>query len=66
MAIAQATGVATEERSVVAWRFESLVRAGFAERDALDLAMRREVDLHLAVELLARGCAAATALRILR
>jgi len=50
---------------VMRWRFEELVRAGFDPSDALELASRDDVDLHRAVELLAAGCPAATALAIL-
>ena len=63
--------MATKEREatsrrVVGWRFEELRRAGYGERDALELADRSDVDLHLAVELIRRGCPLETALRILR
>jgi hypothetical protein len=57
---------ALESRSVVLWRFESLRAAGYGEREALELSMRREVDLHLALLLVERGCDHETALRILR
>jgi hypothetical protein len=57
---------AVESRSVVLWRFESLRSAGYREREALELSMRRDVDLHLALLLVERGCDHQTALRILR
>jgi hypothetical protein len=65
------TALASEEReirdrAVVAWRFAELLRAGFDERVALELAMRPHVDLHLAVRLVDQGCRHETALRILR
>lgn len=47
------------------WRAEELERAGYGSREAAELAGRHDVDLHLAVELLKRGCPAGTALRIL-
>jgi hypothetical protein len=50
----------------VLWRFDSLRKAGFGEREALELAMRADVDLHLALRLINRGCDHETALRILR
>ena len=53
-------------RPEVLWRFDSLRKAGFDERDALELAMRNDVDLHLALRLIHRGCKHETALRILR
>ena len=50
---------------MLGWRYEELVRAGYAERDAMILADRPDVDLHLAVELVSAGCATSTAIRIL-
>jgi hypothetical protein len=47
------------------WRLEELVRAGYSPHDALVLSGEPEVDLHLAVQLLAQGCSSETALRIL-
>ena len=47
------------------WRSEELERAGYDQSDAAELAGRADVDLHLAVELLERGCSRTTALRIL-
>lgn len=55
----------TEVDRVIRWRAEELERAGYGERGALRLALRLDVDLHLAVNLLAGGCPAETALRIL-
>ena len=46
------------------WRFESLIRAGYEDSDAIELAFHTEVDLHWAMELVRRGCPSATALRI--
>jgi hypothetical protein len=54
-----------EELSILAWRIAVLDRAGYDEGDAVLLAAVREVDLHLAVDLLERGCTTDTALRIL-
>jgi hypothetical protein len=53
-------------RVEVLWRYNSLRKAGFDERDALELAMRVDVDLHFALRLIRRGCEHETALRILR
>ena len=55
----------TENERVLRWRWEELRRAGFGFKDSLLLAVSLDVDLHLATELLARGCPADTALRIL-
>jgi len=67
METVEATGRSTaESRRVVGWRFDELCRAGYGQREALELADRPDVDLHLAVELMRRGCSTETALRILR
>ena len=50
---------------VVRWREERLLDAGYDAEAALVIAFDREVDLHLAVSLLQRGCPPDTALRIL-
>lgn len=63
--IAQTERPVTEDERVSRWRREQLVRAGYDEVDALLLAETGEVDLHLATELLRRGCPVETALRIL-
>ena len=49
---------------VLSWRYEVLFRAGYSRDDAFQLA-RDKVDLHLATELLERGCPAELALQIL-
>ena len=53
-----------ESRRTLAWRLAQLVKAGYDDEAAVDLALA-DVDLHAATELLARGCPADTALRIL-
>jgi len=55
----------TEDERVARWRLEQLLRAGYDETAALILADLDDVDLHLAVDLVSRGCASDTALRIL-
>jgi hypothetical protein len=56
----------TRERTrVTAWRVERLLSAGYDGEAALVLALDRDVDLHLAVSLLERGCPPDTALQIL-
>jgi len=47
------------------WRAEELVRAGFDPSDAIALAARHDIDLHLAVELVQQGCPYETAIDIL-
>jgi hypothetical protein len=54
-----------EKCQVFSWRFDELRRAGYAFQDALVLAISDSVDLHLAIDLPARGCPHTTALRIL-
>jgi len=55
----------TESERIERWRVEELGRAGYEAEEAVELASRHYVDLHLAIELLQRGCPAETALRIL-
>jgi hypothetical protein len=55
----------TEGERIQRWRAEELERAGYGPAEAGELAARPDVDLHLAVELLERGCPAGVALRIL-
>jgi len=55
----------TEAARVFAWRFHELSNAGYELDDALALATAPDVDLHLAVDLLRRGCPVSAALRIL-
>jgi len=57
--------VETESERIERWRAHELERAGYDGDDAAELAARHDVDLHLAVELLERGCPPETALRIL-
>jgi hypothetical protein len=57
--------VETESERIERWRVQELARAGYGDGEAIELAGRHDVDLHLAVELLERGCPPATALRIL-
>jgi hypothetical protein len=54
-----------EQLSILAWRIAVLDRAGYDEGDAVLLAAVKDVDLHLAVDLLDQGCSPETALRIL-
>ncbi|MFN8186951.1 MAG: hypothetical protein U0R69_07725 [Gaiellales bacterium] len=55
----------TEEDRVINWRVEELLRAGYDEVAALELALTPEVDLHRAVDLVRCGCPRDTAVRIL-
>jgi hypothetical protein len=46
------------------WRFEQLLQAGYTIPDALELALRQDIDLHWAASLVRQGCPSATAARI--
>lgn len=46
------------------WRLEVLLRAGYTLSDALELALRPDIDLHWAASLVRRGCPSETAARI--
>jgi hypothetical protein len=50
---------------VVEWRFDELERAGLDELDAITLALDLTFDIAALRTLVARGCAAALAVRIL-
>jgi hypothetical protein len=50
---------------VAAWRAEQLEMAGYAAQAAAELATRQDVDLHVAVGLVERGCPTDLALKIL-
>ena len=54
-----------EAYEVLNWRIELLTAAGYPERIAIILALRTDIDLHQATELLERGCKPKTALKIL-
>jgi hypothetical protein len=65
MAAAQVEeGVLPEIEQIRRWRFDELLRAGYDIADAVELALRTEIDLHWAVSLVRRGCPSATAVRI--
>ena len=55
----------TEVERIEAWRTEELRRAGYDRKAATTVATRHDVDLHLAVDLLRRGCPPEVALKIL-
>jgi hypothetical protein len=55
----------TELERIERWRAEELERAGYEPRAAGRLAVRHDVDLHTAVDLLQRGCPPQLALQIL-
>ena len=55
----------TEAERVLLWREEELERAGYDRDTARQLAEAPGVDLHLATQLLRRGCPESTAVAIL-
>lgn len=55
----------SEREQVEDWRELVLLRAGFPPDDAITLSRNPLIDLHRACGLLANGCDAATAVRIL-
>jgi hypothetical protein len=57
--------IETEMERVEHWRAEELVRAGYEPSDAVALAARHDIDLHLAVQLIQQGCPYETAIEIL-
>ena len=56
---------ASEATVVRLWRFEELIRAGYDDEDAIELAFHLDVDLHHAASLVRRGCPSGTAARIM-
>ena len=65
MAIRERSAQALVSDPILNWRLEQLMHAGYEAEDALQLAVRAEIDLHRAISLLREGCPAKTALRIL-
>jgi hypothetical protein len=65
MPTADTTFQETEQEIVERWRAQELERAGFPGDMANELATRADVDLHAAIDLIRRGCAADLAARIL-
>jgi hypothetical protein len=59
------TTIHDEMQRIERWRVEELERAGYSVEQALALASRHDVDLHLAADLLRKGCSADLAVRIL-
>jgi len=55
---------ASEDDVVRRWRFDQLVRAGYEDDDAIELAFYLDIDLHLLTSLVRRGGPSKTAVRI--
>jgi len=56
----------TEEEKVIEWRLYELLQAGYPLRTAENIALRMDIDLHQAIELLESGCKPRVAWKILR
>ena len=65
MTTAADTGIREEFELVEAWRAEQLEMAGYGAQTAAEIAMRQDIDLHLAIDLLRQGCPVPVALQIL-
>ena len=59
------TEIRDETEVVEGWRAEQLEMAGYGAQAAAKLARRYDVDLHIAIDLLASGCDPELALKIL-
>ena len=59
------TEIREEIELVEAWRAEQLEMAGYGAQTATEIAMRLDIDLHIAIDLLASGCSAELAAQIL-
>jgi len=55
----------TDVERVMRWRLEELKQAGYEDSAALAIAEDTEIDLHLATDLLGRGCPPGLAVSIL-
>jgi hypothetical protein len=65
MTTAAETEIREEIELVEAWRAEQLEMAGYGAQTAAEIAMRQDIDLHLAIDLLSSGCSAELAAQIL-
>lgn len=65
MSIIDVTDTNFELERVELWRLDTLERAGYDPEAAAVIAASPEVDLHLAVSLVERGCSVDLALQIL-
>jgi hypothetical protein len=54
-----------EADEVLRWRFSLLVHAGYEDCEAIVIASNTAIDVHLAEDLVRRGCPSGTAVRIL-
>lgn len=54
-----------EAERIIRWRFDVLSHAGYSWDEALQLATHVETDLHVATDLIHKGCPSKVAVRIL-
>ena len=54
----------SEFERIRSWRFEELIRSGYDEEDATEIAFYLDIDLHFATKLVRQGCPSSTALEI--
>jgi len=59
------TEIRDETEVVEGWRAEQLEMAGYGAQAAAKIARRYDIDLHIAIDLLASGCEPERALKIL-
>ena len=62
---AATTDIRVETELVEAWRAEQLEAAGYGAQTAAEIAMRQDIDLHRAIDLLSSGCSTELAAQIL-
>jgi len=55
----------TETERVERWRAEVLEKVGYDPASAIELAVRADIDLHRAIQLVEQGCPPELAVRIL-
>jgi ABC-type phosphate/phosphonate transport system substrate-binding protein len=65
MMTAAETEIRDEIELVEAWRAEQLEMAGYGAQAAAEIALRQDVDLHVAIDLVSSGCSTELALAIL-
>ena len=65
MTTAADTVIRDETEVVEGWRAEQLEMAGYGAQAAAKIARRYDIDLHIAIDLLASGCEPELALKIL-
>jgi hypothetical protein len=65
MTVAEFSALEVPWTAVREWRLEELLRAGYDEDDATEVAFHLDVDLHEAITLVRCGCPSRTAVEIM-